>query len=49
MSSVGCGDAPDRLDEPTGWNFAMRVYRPDPSVLNGGYRLPPTVPVTKVT
>ena len=36
-----CGDVPNRIDTPEGWNFMMRVYRPDRSVLNGGYKLPP--------
>lgn len=39
-----CGDVPNRLDTTEGWNFVMRVYRPDPSVLGGGYTLPQTVP-----
>lgn len=42
-----CGDVPNRLDAPEGWNFMMRVYRPDASVLNGGYRLPPTTPLKR--
>ena len=42
-----CGDVANRIDTPEGWNFMMRVYRPDPSVLNGGYKLPPTVPVKR--
>lgn len=42
-----CGDVPNRLDTPTGWNIMMRVYRPDASVLNGGYVLPPTTAVAK--
>ena len=42
-----CGDVPNRIDTPEGWNFVMRVYRPDASVLNGGYTLPPTVPVKR--
>jgi hypothetical protein len=40
-----CGDKPNRLDTPPGWNTMMRVYRPDASVLNGGYVLPATTPV----
>jgi hypothetical protein len=40
-----CGDVRNRIDTPEGWNFMMRVYRPDPSVLNGGYALPPTIAV----
>jgi hypothetical protein len=46
-SKKACGDVPNRLDAPKGWNFMMRVYRPDPSVLNGGYSLPATVPVKR--
>jgi len=46
-SKEACGDVPNRLDAPKGWNFMMRIYRPDPSVLNGGYQLPSTVPVKK--
>lgn len=46
-SKKACGDVPNRLDTPKGWNFMMRVYRPDPSVLNGGYSLPATVPVKR--
>lgn len=44
-SKAACGDKPNRLDTPPGWNTMMRVYRPDASVLNGGYALPATVPV----
>ena len=42
-----CGDVPNRIDTPEGWNFMMRVYRPDASVLNGGYTLPPTAPIKR--
>jgi hypothetical protein len=42
-----CGDVPNRLDTPTGWNIMMRVYRPDASVLGGGYVLPPTTSVAQ--
>jgi len=35
-----CGDRPNRLDTSEGWNFLMRVYRPGPTVLDGGYVLP---------
>lgn len=45
-SKQACGDVPNRLDAPEGWNFLMRVYRPDPSVLGGGYVLPQTALVT---
>ena len=30
-SKKACGDVPNRLDTPKGWNFMMRVYRPAPS------------------
>jgi hypothetical protein len=40
-----CGDVPNRLDAPEGWNFLMRVYRPGPSVLNGSYKLPDAKPI----
>ncbi len=40
-----CGDVPNRLDAPDGWNFLMRVYRPGESVLNGSYKLPDAVPL----
>jgi hypothetical protein len=46
-SKEACGDVPNRLDTPKGWNIMMRIYRPDPSVLNGGYQLPATVPFKK--
>lgn len=46
-SKKACGDVPNRLDTPEGWNFMMRVYRAHPSVLNGGYRLPATTPVRR--
>ncbi|SEA10857.1 DUF1214 domain-containing protein [Microbulbifer marinus] len=39
-SKEACGDKPNRLDITDGWNFAMRVYRPGPSVLKGEYELP---------
>jgi len=41
-SKAACGERANRLDTPPGWNTMMRVYRPDPSVLNGGYVLPAT-------
>lgn len=43
-SQEACGDVPNRLDTTEGWNIMMRVYRPDPSILGGGYVLPPTAP-----
>lgn len=42
-SAEACGDVPNRLDTPEGWNFLMRVYRPGHSVLNGSYKLPDVV------
>jgi hypothetical protein len=42
-----CGDKANRLDIPPGRNMMMRVYRPNPSVLNGGYVLPATTPVKR--
>lgn len=33
-------DAKNRLDITDGWNFLMRVYLPEESVLNGSYKLP---------
>ena len=39
-----CGSVPNRLDVSEGWNFIMRIYRPGPSVLDGSYKLPDTVP-----
>lgn len=42
-SKDACGDVPNRLDAPEGWNFLMRVYRPGPAVLNGSYKLPDAV------
>ncbi len=35
-----CGDVPNRLDAPEGWNFLFRIYRPGQSVLDGTYTLP---------
>ncbi|MEX0274830.1 MAG: DUF1214 domain-containing protein [Flavobacteriaceae bacterium] len=35
-----CGDVPNRLDAPEGWNFLMRVYLPGEEVLKGEYTLP---------
>lgn len=46
-SKEACGDVPNRLDTPKGWNFMMRVCRPDPSVLRGGYKLPRTQPTRR--
>jgi hypothetical protein len=40
-----CCEAPNRLDTTEGWNFAMRIYRPGKSVLEGGYKLPEAKPV----
>lgn len=44
-SSELCGDVPNRVDTPDGWNFLMRIYRPGPSVLDGSYVLPEVVAV----
>jgi hypothetical protein len=45
-----CGDVPNRLDVSEGWNFMMRVYKPDPeTVLGGRYQLPPTAPFKPTT
>lgn len=46
-SKEACGDVANRLDTPPGWNTMMRVYRADPSVLNGGYSMPATSPVKR--
>jgi hypothetical protein len=40
-----CGDVPNRVDAPEGWNFLMRIYRPGPSILDGTYILPDVAPV----
>jgi len=40
-----CGEVPNRLDTTEGWNFAMRIYRPGKSVLEGAYKLPVAKPV----
>ena len=45
-SVEACGDKPNRVDAPEGWNFLMRIYRPGPSVLDGTYTLPDAVPLT---
>jgi hypothetical protein len=42
-SKEACGDVPNRLDVPEGWNFLMRIYRPGPTVLDGSYKLPAAV------
>lgn len=44
-SEALCGDVPNRLDTPEGWNFMMRIYLPGPSVLDGSYVLPDVAPV----
>ena len=44
-SVEACGDKPNRVDAPEGWNFLMRVYRPGQSILDGSYKLPDAVPV----
>ncbi|WP_373400066.1 DUF1214 domain-containing protein [Algoriphagus halophilus] len=35
-----CGDVPNRLDAPEGWNFLFRVYLPGEEVLSGDYLVP---------
>ncbi len=35
-----CGDVPNRLDAPDGWNILFRIYRPGESVLKGDFTLP---------
>jgi hypothetical protein len=40
-----CGDVPNRLDVSEGWNFAMRIYRPGPSILAGNYTIPEVEPI----
>lgn len=35
-----CGDVPNRLDTPDGWNILFRIYRPGESVLDGSFTLP---------
>lgn len=43
-----CGDIPNRLDVSEGWNFMMRVYKPNPeTVLGGRYTLPATTVAPK--
>ncbi len=42
-----CGDVDNRVEVAEGWNFLMRVYLPGDSVLDGSYKLPKVVPVTK--
>jgi len=44
-SQENCGNVSNRVDVTEGWNFAMRIYRPGESVLNGTYKLPDAVPV----
>ena len=34
-----CGDVPNRLDAPEGWNFLFRIYRPGESVMDGTFTL----------
>jgi hypothetical protein len=43
-SVENCGDVPNRLDTTEGWNFLMRIYRPDKSVVEGAYKLPAAKP-----
>ncbi len=44
-SREACGDVPNRLDVDKGWNFAMRIYRPGPSVIDRSYKLPHAVEI----
>ena len=44
-SKQACGEVANRLDTSDGWNFAFRIYRPGPSVLDGSYKLPTPEPV----
>jgi hypothetical protein len=44
-SAEQCGDAPNRLDAPEGWNFVFRIYKPGSSVLDGSYTIPDVAPV----
>ena len=39
-SEAACGSKPNRVDISEGWNFLMRIYRPDPEVLSREYTLP---------
>ncbi|WP_297097728.1 DUF1254 domain-containing protein [uncultured Draconibacterium sp.] len=39
-SEEACGDVPNRLDAPDGWNILFRIYRPGESVLDGSFTLP---------
>lgn len=39
-SEQACGRQPNRLDITEGWNFLMRVYRPQEGVLKRTYKLP---------
>ena len=42
-----CGDVPNRPDAPDDRKGMLRVYRPDASVLDGGYVLPGNEPVKR--
>ena len=39
-----CGNQTNRLDITEGWNYLMRIYRPEESVLNREYKLPAVSP-----
>ncbi|MBL7473007.1 DUF1214 domain-containing protein [Robertkochia sp. 1368] len=39
-SAEACGDVPNRLDAPEGWNFLFRIYRPGEEVLGGEFEIP---------
>lgn len=39
-SEALCGEQPNRVDIAEGWNFLMRIYRPEQPVLDRTYTLP---------
>jgi hypothetical protein len=41
----GCGTAPNCLPITPGWNYTVRLYRPQQSILDGSWRFPEAVPV----
>ncbi|HJQ97442.1 MAG TPA: DUF1254 domain-containing protein [Candidatus Polarisedimenticolaceae bacterium] len=44
----GCdGKVPNCLPIMPNWNYTVRLYRPNPEVLNGGWKFPEAVPVSK--
>ena len=45
VSFGGCdGDRPNCLPIMDGWNYAVRLYRPRPEILNGSWKFPTVVP-----